>query len=158
MKLRVIFLLLLVGFTTSCQFFNLDRNSMQQEVDTVVDFSVVDVSPSFAICDSIIDKAAKTACFRETIHQQISKSLGATPMVIKGSIDETIFVHVLIDKDGKFTLKNIESTPELKEVLVHLDSLVRLSLQSLPIVFPAIKRGIPVSTQYQLPIKIRVHE
>jgi hypothetical protein len=64
----------------------------------------------------------------------------------------------LIDKDGKFTLKNIESTPELKEVLVHLDSLVRLSLQSLPIVFPAIKRGIPVSTQYQLPIKIRVHE
>ena len=156
MKLRVIFLLLLAGFTASCQFFNLDKNSMQQEVDTVVDFSVVDVSPSFAVCDSVIDKAAKTACFRHTIHLQISKSLSATPMVVENPINETIFVHVLIDKAGKITLKNIESTTELKEALVHLDSLVRLSLQSLPIVFPAIKRGIPVSTQYQLPIKIQV--
>jgi len=156
MKLRVIFLLFLAGFTASCQFFNLDTKSMYQEVDTVVDFSVVDVSPSFAICDSIIDKAAKTACFRKTIHLQISKSLGAAPLVIKGPIDETVFVHVLIDKDGKVTLKSIESTPELKEVLVDLDSLVQLSLQSLPTLFPAIKRGIPVATQYQLPIKIRV--
>ncbi|MDG2194484.1 MAG: hypothetical protein P8K77_06490 [Polaribacter sp.] len=156
MKLRVIFLLLLGAFTTSCQFFNLDRTSIQQEVDTIVDFSVVDVSPSFAICDSVIDKVAKTACFRNTIHQQVSKSLRATPIIIKGSIDETIFVHVLIDKEGKVTLKNIESSAELKEALVHLDSLVRISLQRLPTLFPAIKRGIPVSTQYQLPIKIQV--
>ena len=156
MQLRAFFLLLLISVTTSCQFFETDKKLTQQEIGEIVDFSVVDVSPSFAVCDSVIDKAKKTACFRQTMHQHISKSLAKNIFEVKTPIDETVLVQLFIDKQGEVRLKKIASSANLKKAIPQLDSLIQESLQSLPNLFPAIKRGIPVSTQYELPIKMNV--
>ena len=154
---RTFLLILLLSLTVSCQFFETDKKLTDQEIEEIVDFSVVDVSPSFAVCDSVIDKAKKTTCFRQTIYQHISKSLAKNIIEVNTPINETVSVQLFIDKQGEVTLKKIVSSAQLKTAIPHLDSLIQQSLQSLPNLFPAIKRGIPVSTQYELPIKINVN-
>lgn len=156
MQLRTFFLLLLISVTTSCQFFETDKKLTDQEIEEIVNFSVVDVSPSFAICDSVIDKEKKTACFRETMCQHISQRLAKTVIEVNTAINETVSVYLFIDKQGDVTLKKIVSSAQIKMAIPQLDLLIEQSLHSLPNLFPAIKRGIPVSTQYVLPIKVNI--
>ncbi len=157
MQLRAVLFLFLLSFSVSCELFRADKKLIKQEIDTIIDFSVVDVSPSFGgICDGIIGKLEKTACFRNTIHQKFSESLANKSIRAKKSINETIYVYLLIDKQGNVSLKNVKSSPYLKLIVSNLDSLINSSLQNLPKLFPAIKRGIPVTTQYKIPIEINV--
>jgi hypothetical protein len=158
MFLRVFTLLVLLIFCTSCnQLIGFD-NSKSEALDTLVDFSSVDLSPSFPLCDSIIAKQEKSACFRNTIHAKIGAELLQYSFVIKDSISETIIVHLLITAKGTIVLDKIQSSKNINIQLPALDSLLKVSVRNLPKIRPAIKRGIPVTTKYSLPIKIHLKE
>lgn len=157
MRFRVISLFLFILVSTSCEYFNLNKKPQLQKVDTIIDFSSVDVSPSFAICDAIIEKVAKTNCFRTTIHKHISESLAKHNIEVKQPVNEAIQVEVLIDNKGGVTIQKVISSDLVNAVIPSLDSILRISLANLPTLFPAIKRGIPVATQYQIPIQIVVN-
>lgn len=161
MFLRVFSFLILIIFVTSCDKFSFIKNTNtanEIELDTIVDFSSVDVSPSFNVCKSIIDKAKKTACFRTTIHKKIGEELQQYSFAIKDSIAETVFVNLLINVEGNIILEEIKASDSLKTQLPALDSLLQLSIHNLPKIYPAIKRGIPVNTKYRLPIRIELKE
>ena len=155
MFFRKIYLLFFLILFSSCQFFTVDKTINAQKLDSIVDFSKVDVSPSFANCDEFIDKQKKTACFRVTIQKMVAANLGKHKIEINNTINETVLVNLVIDVQGSIKLKSIESTKNLKKEIPKLDSILQLSLQKLPKLHPAIKRGIPVTTQYQLPILIK---
>jgi len=157
MRFRVISLFLIILVGTSCEYFNLKKKSQLQEIDTIIDFSSVDVSPIFKSCKDLLEKQAKTTCFRTTIHTQISESLSAQSFIVKKPLNEIIQVHLLIDKKGIVSVKEIVSSESLKVLIPSLDSIIALSLKKLPKLFPASKRGVPITTQYQLPIKITVN-
>ena len=127
-----------------------------QLLDTIVNFSSVDTSPSFKVCDSIIDKQKKTNCFRTTIHQKIGAELQKHQFVIRDSISEIVYVDLLITSNGKIVLEAMDSSEEIKNQLPKLDSILRISVDKIPNVYAAIKRGIPVTTKYRLPIKIQI--
>ena len=114
-----------------------------QLLDTIVNFSSVDTSPSFKVCDSIIDKQKKTNCFRTTIHQKIGAELQKHQFVIRDSISEIVYVDLLINSKGKIILEAMDSSEEIKIKLPKLDSVLR---------------GIPVTTKYRLPIKIQIKQ
>jgi hypothetical protein len=158
MFLRVSSFLFLFILITSCDNFSFSKNKNVQLLDTIVNFSSVDTSPSFKECDSIIDKQKKSNCFRTTIHQKIGVELQKHSLIIKDSIDEVVFVDILITKKGEVIFQEITSTENLKQQLPHLDSLLRQSIQRLPYIYSAIKRGIPVTTLYRLPIRILLKE
>lgn len=141
----------------SCSYFSSDAKKQTQLLDTIVDFTKVDVSPSFTICDSLIDDE-KTACFRKEIHNRFAEELLKHPIKITDSINEVVTVFLLIDAKGKVSLKNIQSSEVIQKEIPMLDSLLIVSVNNLPVLQPAIKRGIPVATQYQLPIKIQLKE
>lgn len=149
--------LLLIIFFSSCQFFTTDKQRDTQSLDTIVNFNKVDVSPSFVACDSLIG-SKKTNCFRNTIHQKVAESLQKHTIKVANALDETIYVDLLIDTDGKITLKSIHPNENIQREIPKLDSLLIESLRKFPTIFPAIKRGIPVATQYQLPIRILLKE
>ena len=65
-----VFLFFGLFFITSCDKFSFTKNKNIQVIDTIVDFTSVDTYPSFKVCDSLIDKIKKSACFRKTIHQK----------------------------------------------------------------------------------------
>ena len=129
-----------------------------QLLDTIVNFSSVDTSPSFKVCDSIIDKQKKTNCFRTTIHQKIGAELQKYQFVIRDSISEIVYVDLLINSKGKIILEAMDSSEEIKIKLPKLDSVLRISIDKIPNVYAAIKRGIPVTTKYRLPIKIQIKQ
>ena len=156
MFLRGFSLLLMVLFITSCDKFSFSKNKNIQDLDTIVDFSSVDTFPSFKPCDSIIDKTKKTDCFRTTIHQKIGAELLKHTFIIKDSIDEIIYVDLIINSEGIFTLHAIQSSNNIKKVLPQLDGLLRESVGKLPKIYAANKRGIPVSVKYSLPIRIKL--
>ncbi len=156
MFLRGFSLLLMVLFITSCDKFSFSKNKNIQDLDTIVDFSSVDTFPSFKPCDSIIDKTKKTDCFRTTIHQKIGAELLQHTFIIKDSIDEIIYVDLIINSEGIFTLHAIQSSNNIKKVLPQLDGLLRESVEKLPKIYAANKRGIPVSVKYSLPIRIKL--
>ena len=129
-----------------------------QLLDTIVNFSSVDTSPSFKVCDSIIDKQKKTNCFRTTIHKKIGAELQKHQFVIRDSISEIVYVDLLINSKGKIVIEAMASSEEIRIQLPELDSVLRISVDKIPNVYAAIKRGIPVTTKYRLPIKIQIKQ
>lgn len=158
MYLRFLTFLMVLLFCTSCDYFSFSKKKNLQVVDTIVDFTSVDFSPSFKVCDSLIDKTKKSDCFRNTIHQKIGEELQKSSLTVKDSLDEVVYIDVVINQKGQIILDEITSTEKLKEQLPQLDSILKQSVQQLATIRPAIKRGIPVTTKYRLPIRILVKE
>ncbi|WP_158841232.1 hypothetical protein [Polaribacter sp. L3A8] len=158
MFLKGLSFLIMLVFITSCDLFCPPKVKNTSDLDTIVDFSSVDTFPSFKACDAIIDKQEKMDCFRITIHQKIGAELQKLELSIKDSIDEIIYVDVIINSDGIFRLDAIQSSDTIKKELPKLDSLLKASVEKLPKIYPANKRGIPVTTKYRLPIRIQLKE
>lgn len=157
MRFRVVLLFSFIFIGTSCEFFNLKKKTQFPAIDTIIDFSSVDVFPTFDACKNFIDKEKKTDCFRKTIHQHISKNLSKVKIEVKNPVNETVKVEVLINNKGIVSIQRIITSDVLKKEIPTIDSLITASLQNLPKLFPATKRGIPVTTQYQIPIQIKVN-
>ena len=156
MLLRVFSFLLILFLITSCDKFSYSKNKNLQVKETIVDFTSVDFSPSFKVCDSLIDKHEKSNCFRTTIHQKIGAELQKHQFVIKDSIAEIVYVVLRINSEGTIFLEAIESPEAIRNQLPKLDSILKVSITKIPKMYPAIKRGIPVTTKYRLPIKIQL--
>lgn len=157
MQKIVTYLFLSLLFSSCYLFNNSKKKIIEQEIDTI-NFSEVDVYPSFKICDSIINNEDKKKCFQITIHQYLSQNL-KTLMVssISSKINEKIIIYISIKKNGEITLDEIVCSDYLKKEFPELNQILIHSINQLPRVFPALKRGIPVNSQYQIPIKITVN-
>ena len=150
-----LFICLLISFT-SCEYFSFEKNKNIEKIDVDVDFTSVDVSPSFKVCDSLIEKDKKNTCFRTTIRQEISSSLAKQSIQVLKSVDETIEVAITIQSNKEVKLTSIKSSDSLLVILPSLKAILKKSVEELPAVYPAIKRGVPVTTVYKLPIRIAV--
>lgn len=158
MFLRIFTFIILLFFITSCDKLSFLKSEKIQALDTIVNFSSVDTSPSFKECDSIIDKHQKSNCFRTTIHQKIGAELQKHQFIIRDSISEIVFVDLLINSKGKIVIEAMTSSEEIRIQLPELDSVLRISVDKIPNVYAAIKRGIPVTTKHRLPIKIQLKQ
>ena len=150
-----LYICLLFSFT-SCEYFSFEKNKNVEKINMDVDYTSVDVSPSFKVCDSLIDKDKKSSCFRTTIRQEISSSLANQSIQVAQSIDETIEVAITIQSNKEIKLTSIKSSDSLLVILSSLKDILKKSVEELPTIYPAIKRGIPVTTVYKLPIRIAV--
>ena len=150
-----LFICLLISFT-SCEYFSFEKNKNIEKIDVDVDFTSVDVSPSFKVCDSLIEKEKKNTCFRTTLRQEISSSLAKQSIQVPQSVDETIEVAITIQSNKEVKLTSIKSSDSLLVILPSLKAILKKSVEELPAIYPAIKRGVPVTTVYKLPIRIAV--
>jgi hypothetical protein len=155
---RLILFLILITTATSCDKLPFTKSNDTIQLDTIVDFTTVDFYPSFKACDTLIDKNTKADCFRNTIHQKIGAELQKYSFTIKDSIDETIYVDLVINAHGEVLFDELESSIAIKNQLPELDSIIKISVQKIDTIYPAIKRGIPVTTKYKLPIRILLKE
>ncbi|MBS9774662.1 MAG: hypothetical protein KGV59_05840 [Tenacibaculum sp.] len=155
MILRIFYLCIIAMLCISCEHI-IPKKKKTQRLDTIIDFTKVDTYPSFINCKKLIDDE-KTLCFRNNIHNRITKSLNTFPFNVKDSLNEELLVILIINKKGKVCLQEIQSSDSLQKKLPNLIDYIGKSIDSLPKLSPAIKRGIPVTTQYKLPIKIKVN-
>lgn len=156
--MRVLVVFIFVLFCTSCDKFASSKKHNLKVLDTIIDFTRVDHSPSFKACDSLIDTSKLSDCFRNTIHKKIGLELQKHSLFIKDSIDEDVFADILINAKGQIVLQEITSTENLKTQLPQLEHVLQQSVKNLPVINPAIKRGIPVATKYRLKLRILLRD
>ncbi|WP_152285583.1 energy transducer TonB [Flavicella marina] len=158
MYLRSILFTIVVWSFISCDFIEKATGISFQEksVDTVIDYSHVDEYPVFPACKELIDSDKKNRCFVNNLYVIFSDNLLAHTFGVPDCVDETVVVKLIIDKNGTTKLLSIISSEVIKEHIPNLEVLVRGSIEKIPKLFPAIKRGIPVATVYELPIVIKL--
>ncbi|WP_040280382.1 hypothetical protein [Psychroserpens damuponensis] len=155
---RIFAFLILVTFS-SCDFFEKKKvysNDILEEELQAFNWNDVDEYPSFETCDSTLIKASKKACFESTLRQILNQNLAKYEIIVSEEIHDTVQLKITIDSQGTFVINDIISHEATRFEIPQLDSLLRKSLDSLPIIYPAIKRSQQVKTQFMFPVIIEI--
>ncbi|MDA7559257.1 hypothetical protein N8768_08895, partial [Flavobacteriaceae bacterium] len=83
--------------------------------------------------------------------------LSESNIVVTETVDDTVLINIHISKTGEPSLTAIRQKDSTKVQIPELDSLVSNSLSVLPKIFPAIKRGQQVKTEFVLPMLIQAN-
>ncbi|GGK43824.1 MULTISPECIES: hypothetical protein [Flavobacteriaceae] len=140
----------------SCSYF--EKNYKKEEiqvVDTIVDFNFIDSFPLFPTCDSIPSEEKQKICSQIKLSEHIYASLVTHKFITKNSVNDTILVKLEVAKSGEVSLVTIESSKFIQKEIPKLDSLITDGIKKLPKLRPGIKRGIPVKTEFSLPIILK---
>lgn len=155
--LKQLFYIFICGFTLlSCEYIEQLSNKKELPVvDTIVDFKTVDAFPLFPECKEIPSRDKQQVCFQLEMSQHIYASLKDYSLNSRDSINDTVFVKLKVNSKGKTSLSAVEISNKTRKQLPEFDSILKVSLQNLPELQPAIKRSIPVTTEFTLPIILK---
>ena len=153
-----IFLFLLVSLA-SCDYYSSKKTSASksnlQVIDTVIDFTKVDVYPIFSDCENYAESDNQKKCFELTLTNKLATALEKNKLKVKERVNDTALIDILIDNSGKASVVTINSPKSITTQLPKLDSIIRHSISQLPSVKPAVKRGITITSQYRLAIVVK---
>jgi len=141
---------------TSCDYF-FPKQTLQNTptIDTVIDFTTVDAYPLFPACQNIPDREKQKICFQIKMAEHINRLLKMAPLKTKTAANDTLLVTLKVLKSGKTQFVKVSSKSHNKEY----ENIIRILLNNyeskMPLLLPATKRGIPVSTQFELPLIIK---
>ncbi len=156
---KIILIALLVALlSNSCQYFGKQvpsKEELLQKELKAINWNQVDEYPSFTACDSLTDTTQKNQCFFECLTKLIQEKLSVDTLSVLYPKLDTINVKVTVLPNATF-----EFEPQFKDTLSYdttkIDSIIKTRLVDFPKVNPAIKRGIPVKTQFVLPVILNV--
>lgn len=141
----------------SCQYFDKqvpNKAALLQKELQAINWNQVDEYPSFAQCDSIADSKANQTCFFDYLSQLIQARLGADTLSIMYPNLDTISLKVTVMPNATFKFE-----PQILDTVAYnkafVDSVFKARLVGFPKVNPAIKRGLPVKTQFVLPVVLQ---
>ena len=158
--MKQLYVLILVLILTSCNYFNIKKTSteaiLKEELQTF-NWNEVDAYPSFSVCDSIEGNSEKQVCFSMVLTTHILEALKKDSIIVTQDINDTIKLEFQISELGILKLKSAKIDSVTSEEIPNLESLITTSLDSLPRIYPAIKRGQQVTTEFKLPIVIKVN-
>lgn len=144
----------------SCEYFNAKKTSseaiLKEELQTF-NWNDVDEYPSFSICDSSTTKQERKQCFENTLTTYITTYLRKDTIVVTQDIKDTIQLQLQVSGKGLLLLVDIQVDSLTLHEIPNIKELLAQSLDSLPKIFPALKRGQQVKTEFKLPIIIQVN-
>ncbi|UOK43499.1 MULTISPECIES: hypothetical protein [Flavobacterium] len=142
----------------SCQLFDKKTPSedelLQKELKKI-DWKKVDAFPSVDACDVLTDEAQRKQCFFEYLTQTIQEKLSVDTLTILYPEIDTIEVKVTVFPDSRLEFEPQFPKDSVAYDKIEIDSILHAKLVDLPKVNPAIKRGIPVKTQFILPVILK---
>ena len=143
-------------FLTSCDyFFPKQASKKNPTIDTVIDFTSVDAYPLFPECKNIPDREKQKICFQIKMAEHINRLLKTKPLKTELTNNDTLLVTLKVLKSGKTKFVKVASKTNNKTIEKLLDSILKSIENKIPTLQPAIKRGMPVTTQFELPIIIK---
>ena len=115
-------------------------------------WSDIDEYPSFISCDSLLAISQKKECFISTLSNQISNDLMGNSEIVNRTIQDTVILNFTISKQGEIILEELNIDDNIKELKNIIDISFQSSIEKLPKILPAIKRGQHVNVNFTLPI------
>ena len=151
------YIIILLLTLTSCKDFNLNKNtkiSKQKTIEQPINYKSIDAYPLLPECVNITNRILQKDCFYNKITSRIKNTLDNNFLTFSNDIQETVLVIINVNANGKTSVTSINLSDKIKENIPKLDSLIRVSVNKLPVLQPAIKTGIPVASEFTLPIMI----
>ncbi|MBF0693835.1 MAG: hypothetical protein IR153_02110 [Flavobacterium sp.] len=155
---KIILLLVLVSFS-GCQYFDKSVPTkdelLKRELESI-NWSEVDEFPSVADCDSIEDISIRRQCFFDFLAQSIQQKLDIDTLSVLYPELDTMAVRVTVFPDSSIQFEPQFPKDSVRYDVKKIDSILHSRLLDFPKINPAIKRGIPVKTQFVLPVILSI--
>ena len=155
-----LFLVIFLLMATSCQFFETEKVSseaiFEDEMESI-NWKDVDRYPSFPVCENVLDKPEQRECFINTISSHLYHNISRGEMVAVREVYDTVKVKFEVGSSGRLSILEIEMDTLLQKEFPDLEMLIFNTVDSLQPVAPAYKRGIPVKTQFTLPVIVQTN-
>jgi hypothetical protein len=145
---------------TSCQYFEKqvpDEDALLQQRLKEIDWNKVSSYPSFPECDAITDKNLRKECFFNTLTRLVQERLGADTVALLFPQMDTITLKVTVLADASMTFEP-QFPADTTINTSQIDSILRVKLVDFPKVEPAQKEGVPVTSQFILPVILDVQQ
>lgn len=152
MKIIKIFLLIFLIF--GCNNYTTKSSDI---ITPSILWSKTDELPSMKLCDEINSDIQRISCFKNKLITLISANLNFNKIRVNKKLNDTLFVSILIKKNGKISLINISDNLKVKMEIPLIDTIIRNAITKLPLILPATKTniGIQVSSKFELPLIIK---
>lgn len=142
----------------SCQYFEKKVPNEQELLDKQmkeINWNEVDEYPSVADCEKLTDANQRKQCFFEFLTATIQQKLAIDTLSTMFPKLDTIEVKVTVLPNSTMEFEPQFPKDSVAYDTIKIDSILRVRLVDFPKVNPAIKRGIPVKTQFVLPVIIK---
>lgn len=150
--------LLLLFLISSCQYLGGEVPSKKELLDkelNAINWNEVDEFPSFSECDKIKDERMQKQCFFEFLTQTIQEKLSSDTLASLYPELDTIEVKVTVFPNSSMKFEPQFPKDSTTYDTIKMDSILKSRLVNFPKVNPATKRGLPVKTQFILPVIIK---
>jgi hypothetical protein len=150
---------ILLSLFSSCRYFEKqvpDEETLLKQRLQEINWKEVSSYPSIAECDTILDKKIKKECFFSSMARLVQEKLDIDTIAMLYPEMDTIQVKVTVFSNA--TLKFEPQMPNDSVVYdkVKIDSIIKARLTDFPKIEPAQKEGVPVTTQFILPVILDV--
>lgn len=151
-KISLLFLLF-----ASCQYIERapSKEQLLKEEMKSIDWDQVDALPSVAGCDTIKDLAVQKNCFFEYLSRQVQLRLDPESLAELYPERDTIEVKVTVFPDSHLSFEPQFAKDSTAYDTAKIDSILRTRLADFPKINPALKRGVPVKSQFVLPVILK---
>jgi hypothetical protein len=142
----------------SCQYFEKrvpSEEELLQERLKQIDWKEVTDYPSVNACDSLLDKEQKKACFFQFLTELIQQKIATDSTENSAEIFDTLNVLVTVFPDANITFEPQFPSDSTHYNKAKVDSILKNRLTDFPKIEPAQKEGIPVKTQFILPVVLK---
>ena len=142
----------------SCQYFEKKVPNEKELLDKQlkeINWNEVDEYPSVADCEKLTDANQRKQCFFDFLTATIQQKLAIDTLSTMFPQLDTIEVKVTVLPNATLEFEPQFPKDSVAYDTIKIDSILRVRLVDFPKVNPAIKRGIPVRTQFVLPVIIK---
>lgn len=146
----ILFIALIFSACKTEEEIQVEAEKLAQEEFQAIDITRVDRYPLFENCDEML---TTPDCFYAELHQLITEKLQGGTYLDSWSAQESLIATITVKSSGYVRYDSITGQANSSRIK-ELDSVFKLRLYPLCKIEPAILQGIPVTTSYQLPIKI----
>lgn len=156
MKKKLLFLL--IPFLVACDQFEtrkINSEDILSEETRDFNWEEVDQYPAFKECRDIMDEEVARTCFGNKVAEYVYARLEQKQPVVSASLQDTLLLYISISEKGIPAIDSMEIDTVVIQHLPKIKSWLHQSIDSLPKIYPANKRGIPVGTKFRMPIVIK---
>ncbi|PCE66114.1 hypothetical protein [Sediminicola luteus] len=148
-------------WATGCHYFVSKEKRVHEQVVAELlrlNLDSVDQYPLFEACDELAPKTEQKVCFEQTLLAHLSESFSHYEFLVTENVHDTLTVIFKVDSVGTVSLLKLETNARITDEVPEFDGIVEQSLKVLPRIQPAIKKGIPVSAKFSLPLVVNTRQ
>lgn len=141
---------------SSCEFFQIEKYTsdylLEEEIQAM-NWEEVDVYPIFKGCEDL-EQTDHVSCFVSSLHSKVSNGVQryAQLHALDSLTEINIQITVAKERELSFSVDNAASLFKTASNLEAFTAYLQEGLDSLQVLEPAFKRGVPVTTVFALPI------